>query len=55
MIDLTNQDKFLLGAAQQYAQDPHRTTEHTTPDNKSHEGIDSAGRIMPAPWLQRQQ
>lgn len=51
MIDLTNQDKFLMGAAQQYANDPHHYAEHTTPDNKSHEGIDSAGLLQVAPWL----
>lgn len=51
MYDFTNQDKFLLGAAQKYAQDPSHSVEHVTPDNKSHEGIDSAGMLQVAPWL----
>lgn len=51
MINLSNQQKYLMGVAQQYATDPHYAAEHITPDNKSHEGIDSAGLVQVAPWL----
>lgn len=51
MYDFSQVDQYMLGAAQQYAQDPRFAAEHTTPDNKSHEGIDSAGAFQVAPWL----
>lgn len=51
MYDFSQVDQFMLGAAQKYATDPNRVNEHTTPDNKSHEGIDSAGGHQVAPWL----
>lgn len=51
MYDITQVDKYLMGAAQQYATDPSFAAEHTTPDNKSHAGIDSSGGHRPAPWL----
>ena len=50
MINLTDQDKFMLNAAQQVVPGTD-LTHNITPDNKLSEGIDSVERHLPAPWL----
>lgn len=50
MVDLTNQDQFMLGRVTNYVSTP-TNDRPITPDNKLSEGIDSVGQYLAAPWL----